>query len=146
MKIFTLKNRIKKLLNLTVDYSSTVSEESSSNKTYFIDIDGTILPHMSALDLDNKYKTDHIQPLLPEVIEFWNTFGSDDVIVLTTARPYKYKKYTLNTLKFHNIHYDKLLMNLANGPRILINDVTEDEPIKAVAYNVRRNGGLGNFL
>lgn len=112
------------------------------NKTYFIDIDGTIFPHMSAKELDAVYKTNHETEILPGVVEYWQTFTEDDIIVISTARPGKYRHYTERNLRLFNLRYDYLLMDIGTGPRILINDVTEDEPIKAIAHNIPRDGGL----
>jgi hypothetical protein len=117
------------------------------DKTYFIDIDGTILPHLSADDLDARYKTTHISDILPGVHDYWNdVIKPDDVIVLTTARPGKYRHYTENSLRHHGLRYDYLLMDLANGPRVLINDTTSEETVKATGINVQRDGGLTHLL
>ena len=116
------------------------------DKTYFIDIDGTIFPHMTANELDNVYKTDHEAKPLPGVIGFWQTFRKNDVIVITTARPYKYRQYTERNLKLLNLRYDCLLMGIGNGTRILINDVASSREINAIAHNVPRDCGLKHLF
>lgn len=115
-------------------------------KTYFIDIDGTIFPHMTAEELDDVYKTNHETHILPGVEEYWETFNEDDVIIISTARPGKYRHYTERNLRLYNLRFDYLLMDIGTGPRILINDVTDKEPIKAIAYNIPRDGGLKHLI
>lgn len=115
-------------------------------KTFFIDIDGTLFKHMSADELDAVYLTDHISELLPGIQDYFNSIPPEDYIVITTARPSKYYEYTLRSLLYHGIRYNKILMDLGMGPRILINDTTNPSKIMAIAYNVSRDLGLGHLL
>ena len=46
----------------------------------------------------------------------------------------------LDTLQ---IFYDKLIMGLTNGQRVLINDTKSDGVPSAVAYSITRDAGLG---
>jgi hypothetical protein len=103
-------------------------------KTWFIDLDGTLLIH-------NGYK-DSADELLPTTTEFMNTIGSEDIIIITTAREIKYKKQTIDFLKKKNIRFNHILFGLPSGPRILINDKKPDGTKTAYSLNVERNVGV----
>ena len=84
-------------------------------KTWFIDIDGTILKH-------NGYKIDGYDTLLDGVNDFFKQLSENDKVILVTSR----KKDQLQALKDflanNNIKYDYILTNMPMGERILIND------------------------
>ena len=50
------------------------------------------------------------------------------------------------TLKYHNINYHQLIMDLPVGQRILINDTVNMCYQKAIAINVLRNHGFGDII
>ena len=106
-------------------------------KTFFIDIDGTLLYHHS--DFAKLLDTDNIPPLpdASEKIGKWHCQGH--TVILTTARPESMRARTIKQLDNAGIVYDQLVMGLTNGVRILINDYVPDTPRKAFARNVRRN-------
>lgn len=118
-------------------------------KTYFLDIDGTLLEHIE--DFENIYKHTELKALpgAKEKTVQWHCDGH--MIVLTTARAESLRAIT--ELQLHNagIIYDVLIMGLGAGERILVNDIQENTktryyPPKAVAYNVIRNiDGLINI-
>ena len=106
-------------------------------KTYFLDIDGTLLKH-----LNDFQDTIHLEelPILPGVTEKvgqWHCKGH--TIVITTGRAESMRAATELQLQNAGIVYDQLVMGLTNGVRILINDYVPDTPRKAFARNVRRN-------
>ena len=118
-----------------------------AHKSYFIDIDGTIFPHMTGNQLNDVYKTEHISGILPGVVDYWNNIiMPEDIVVFTTARPQKYRQYTERNLKFHGLRYNHLLMDLGTGSRTLINDISPEQSVKAIGINVPRNGGLEHLL
>lgn len=112
-------------------------------KTYFIDIDGTIVEHLS-LELLEKHNTDpnFIQRLLPGVKSFFITLKKEDIIIFTTARTENFRAMTERTLQ--NVKYKSLIMNLTSGERYLINDTPNMLYQKAIGINVLRNVGFGN--
>jgi hypothetical protein len=116
-------------------------------KTYFIDVDGTIVPHLSNRELDKIVQSgkSYIEELLPGVKELWNTFQEDDVIIITTARTEAHRLLTEKTLFTNNLRFDKLIMNLPSGPRYVINDTPDVTFPKAIAINVKRNEGFYFF-
>lgn len=106
-------------------------------KTYFIDVDGTIVKHLSA-SMVGVAK----EELLPGVKEYWSTFDQNDFIVITTARPEILRSKTESILKDNDLRYDYLIMGLPYGPRTLINDTPDVTQPKAYAINLKRNGGF----
>ena len=129
-------------------------KEESLNKTWFIDIDGTIVKHLcnDSIDtaIEKKGEESHlIETPIKQSVNFLNSIPPTDTIVLTTARDSKHRDHTLKMLRHHNIKYDKILFDLRSGPRYLINDtkpagvVGNKEPMQtAFAINVERDKGI----
>lgn len=65
-------------------------------------------------------------------------------IVLTTARNSLNREYLESQLLRNNIEYDKLIMDLSSGPRVVINDRKPSEFLRpsARAFEVKRNDGI----
>ncbi len=104
-------------------------------KTYFIDIDGTILEHIEDFENITRYKTLPALPGAREKTVKWHCEGH--MIILTTARPESLREITKEQLHNAGIVYDMLIMGIGAGERILINDYVKTP--KALAYNVLRN-------
>lgn len=113
------------------------------NKTILCDIDGCIVFHLG--DLTTQLSTEFTEPLpgVLEKINEWNREGH--MLILTTGRKECMRAKTEEMLSSLGIFYDKLVMGLPRGPRVVINDRkpggTED---MAVAVNLERNEGLTN--
>jgi hypothetical protein len=107
---------------------------SKLRKTWFIDIDGTILLHNN--DLENI-----LDEVIPSSLEFLKTI-SDDIIILTTSRPKKFKDKTENFLGLHNVKYDQIIYDLPYGERILINDNKKSGLITAYSVSLQRDSGI----
>ena len=126
----------------------------SLNKTWFIDIDGTIVKHSSNDQIDQAIISDGDKSYLMEKpikgsVEFLKNIPKDDTIILTTARDKKHKQHTLKMLDHFQIRYDKVMFDLRSGPRYLVNDIKpvgaagNSEPLKtAFAINVERDEGI----
>ncbi len=119
----------------------------NNGKTYFIDIDGTLVHNKEEENLEellhlDDVNTDSIEQLLPNVKHFWNNISDNDVIIITTARSEKYRCLTEKLFTKYNLRYDKLIMDLRTGPRVLINDTPDLTFQKAVAINVKRDQGF----
>jgi FMN phosphatase YigB (HAD superfamily) len=118
----------------------------NNGTTYFIDIDGTLVHNKQEEDLEQLLLTDNEQmdsteELLPNVMELWNSFKSNDIVVVTTARSEKYRTITFN------MRYDMLIMDLRTGPRVLINDTPDTLSYqKAIAINVKRDQGFNLLM
>ena len=119
------------------------------NKTWFIDIDGTLVKH-----LDNKDIAEGgTEELLPYVVEFMEGIETrGDIVVLTTARPEEFRSLTEKMLEDFGIRYDHIIFGLASRERVLVNDIkpvdeTRDAPMPtAYAINLYRNEGFGDVL
>lgn len=116
-----------------------------SPKTYFIDVDGTIVANKTDEELEVMSKNpSEVQELLPNVKHFFLSLPDDDIVIITTARAEKFRELTENMLKFHSIKYSHCIMDLHCGQRILINDTVNMLYQKAIAINVMRDEGLGS--
>lgn len=90
-------------------------ELSSLNKTWILDVDGTLVKH-------NGYLLDGHDTLLEGVKEFFEKISPEDKVVLMTARKEEYLPSLKEFLAQNNIRYDYLLTNMPMGERILVND------------------------
>tara|TARA_B100000287_G_scaffold403955_1_gene426194 strand:+ start:430 stop:837 length:408 start_codon:yes stop_codon:yes gene_type:complete len=131
-------------------------EQESLNKTWFIDIDGTIVKHLSNVELDEAIKkmegdSHLLEKPIPESLSFLNSVPTSDTIVLTTARDSRHAPHTIRMLNHFEIRYDRIMFDLRSGPRCLINDIKpigsagNTEPLNtAHAINVIRDEGIKN--
>ena len=110
-------------------------EFSPLNKTWILDVDGTIVKH-------NGYKIDGFDSLLDGVKEFFANIPSEDKVILLTARKNEELTILSNFLKEHNIRYDYLLSDMPMGERILINDRKPSGLDMAYAINKNRDKAL----
>jgi len=112
---------------------------NDKQKTFFLDIDGTIFEHKGDL---HRMITEPIV-VLDGVIEKFLEWRSDGhYIILTTARAEGVRTITEQQLFNAGIFFDKLIMGLPNGPRVLVNDSRPDGINTATAYCVTRNIGI----
>ena len=110
----------------------------TDRKTYFIDIDGTLVHHHNNFEtsLDSACELLVLAGAKEKTIK-WHCEGH--MIILTTARPGSTRELTERQLNLAGIVYNRLIMDLGAGPRILINDYVGAKNLKAIAYNVARN-------
>lgn len=110
-------------------------ELSTLDKTWILDVDGTIVKH-------NGHKLDGHDTLLAGVREFFDKLSPQDKVVLLTAR----KQHELEDLKEflteNNIRYDYLLTDMPVGERILVNDKKPGGLLTAYAFNKERDSAL----
>ena len=113
-------------------------------KTIFLDIDGTLVEHNPPY-LNSIPDMDLI--LLPGTLEKlleWDKKGYN--IILTTGRKESMRDATEKQLSKLGIFYDKLLMGIGGGDRIIINDRKKDcKNNTCFAYNIDRNEGIKNI-
>lgn len=129
-----------------------IGRNSPKHRTYFIDIDGTILRHQSNQDLDdlqlylkncNYEAIDKKTHVLPFFLEWQSSLSKNDKIILTTARPSRHEKITRYQLDNSGIVYDQIVFDCNSGPRILINDKkpigasdNSEKEIMTTAYSI----------
>jgi mannose-6-phosphate isomerase len=113
---------------------------STSPKTVFCDIDGTLLKHHG-----DPFANAQEQPIpLPQIYENIKEWEKRNyTIVLITGRKESQRHQTETALASLHIPYDYLLMGLPNGDRVIINDRKPDST-RPTAYAVSpvRNEGL----
>lgn len=109
--------------------------------TIFCDIDGTLVKHNPpsiAAHPETKLE------LLPETINKLNEWDSKGYnIILVTGRKESMREVTEKQLKEVGIFYDKLIMGIGGGKRIVINDKKpNNEDLTAESYCLERNTGI----
>ncbi|TDV16299.1 hypothetical protein [Paraburkholderia caballeronis] len=105
--------------------------------TWLIDLDGTVTKHNS-----------HIRDgdvLLPGVKAFWDRISLDDTIIILTAREEVFRAVTESFLQDSGLRFDRLIMGLPKGERILINDRKPQGLATAIAINIDRDIGFGQI-
>ena len=123
------------------------------NKTWFIDIDGTLVRHLENKEIDEGTK----EELLPYVLEFLEGIEKrGDCIILTTARLEEHRKITEKMLREFGIRYDQIIFGIGSRERVVVNDIkpidafdggSRENPLPtAYAINVNRNEGFGQIL
>jgi hydroxymethylpyrimidine pyrophosphatase-like HAD family hydrolase len=113
--------------------------------TIFLDIDGCLLKQgiPAAVQAINWMEPEVLPGVIEKLVE-WELIGCK--IIITTGRKPAYRKFTQWQLRKAGISYDKLIMGVGTGARILVNDQKPGYPTpKAVAYNLNRNEGLGSI-
>lgn len=136
--------------------NSMIQTELKLDNTFVIDLDGTILLHKTAKQLDNlikKYGENSYkhEKLCPNVKKWFDNLSKYDKIIIMTARPKSFRNHTKKVLKFLGIKFDGIIFDVGCGPRILINDKKPDSQTgigfdinTAFGINVKRNIGFGD--
>lgn len=106
-------------------------ELSTLPKTWLIDVDGTLFVHNGHLQGEDQ--------LVEGCKQFLDQIPATDTIILLTSRSEAYRHQTECALEKHGIRYDRLLVNLPVGERILVNDIKPLGLKTAIALNVTRN-------
>lgn len=111
--------------------------ESKEKFTIFCDIDGTLVYHHGSIrDIETN------EPVILEgtksKMDEWWKLGY--YVVLTTARPESLREMTEKDLAGFDLHYDKLIMDLPNYRRVLINDT---KPYMLKPGNINPNTAIG---
>ena len=112
-------------------------------KTIFCDIDGTLIKHFGDIEYNYKNEPELLNNVL-DTIKQWDKLNYK--IILTTGRKESMRRRTEEQLSQLNIIYDLLIMGIANGDRVLINDRKKDGARNtAYSINVVRNKGFDNI-
>jgi hypothetical protein len=127
---------------------------SKIGKTWFIDIDGTILKSQSNEKIDrmierHSSKSHTQEQALSSSKMFLKKIPKGDVIILTTARDARHSEHTERALEFLGMRYDEIIYEIRAGARILVNDIKPKGAVKnnheiktAFAINLKRDEGL----
>ncbi|MCR5691303.1 MAG: hypothetical protein K6G62_03700 [Eubacterium sp.] len=105
---------------------------SSMQKTWILDLDGTLLVH------DGPYILGRDE-FLPGAREFLDGIPERDIIIFLTARGDWEKAHTLKFLKENHVRYDHIIFGAGQAERIMINDNKPDGLVTAIAINTTRD-------
>jgi|TARA_R110000787_G_scaffold51004_4_gene121111 hypothetical protein len=110
-------------------------------KTIICDIDGTLVKHLSPLETTKPgFKMELLSGTLEKLAE-WDIKGYN--IILISGRREGARKETEKQLSEVGIIYDKLILGVGGGVRVLLNDKKPDGTTEtAIAYNLTRNEGV----
>tara|TARA_B100001094_G_C17858869_1_gene636424 strand:- start:64 stop:426 length:363 start_codon:yes stop_codon:yes gene_type:complete len=109
--------------------------------TIFCDIDGTLIKHYPpTITSRDDYVPEILSGTLEKILE-WDKKGYN--IILVSGRRESLRSITEKQLSNLGIIYDKLILGIGGGKRVLINDrkPNGDEDY-AVAINITRNDGI----
>jgi len=116
-------------------------------KTIFCDIDGTLLKHCGPASKQSKNSDKDNTKLLPntlEAIDLWDKLGYK--VILTTGRKESLRVITEKLLLDCGIVYDKLIMGIGGGDRIIINDRKQDNDRNTCySINLPRDKGITHY-
>ena len=109
-------------------------------KTIFSDIDGTLIRQVPFEEMDANNV--EVLPGVAEKMAEWYKAGH--YVVLTTARPEKYRGLTIMQMNNAGILFNQLVMGIGRSERILINNNSKYTPDvnRAFAVPVHRDGGF----
>ena len=117
----------------------------SRPKTIFCDLDGTLTEHPNSGNNDiTRYDLEQNMKVLPGTKEkLWEWDGKGYNIILTTGRKEGMRESTEKQLREAGILYDKLIMGIGGGVRVLINDLKPSrEEDTAISINLKRDIGV----
>ena len=116
----------------------------SKPKTIFCDLDGTLSYYPYSADMGNyDFDKQILKPLPGTLKKLWEWDKAGHVIILTTGRKEGMRESTEKQLRESGILYDKLIMGIGGGVRVLINDLKPSrEEDTAIAINLKRDIGV----
>ena len=116
----------------------------SKPKTIFCDIDGTLSQYPYSAEMGNyEFSEKNMKPLPGTIKKLWEWDKAGHMIILTTGRKEGMRKSTENQLRRAGIIYDKLIMGIGGGTRVLVNDLKPDrDGPTAIAINLKRDIGV----
>lgn len=107
-------------------------------KTYFFDLDGTVLMHAHAYS--NLKNAPALCPGVKKALDEIDSRG--DKIVLVSARKESARKLTQEVLDELMVPYDQLVLGVSQGTRIIVNDKLEpDSPSRCKSVDVLTDKG-----
>tara|TARA_B100002019_G_scaffold278694_1_gene279801 strand:+ start:1585 stop:1956 length:372 start_codon:yes stop_codon:yes gene_type:complete len=116
-------------------------------KTIFCDIDGTLCRYPYSSEMGNyDFHGDVMTPLPGTLKKLWDWDKAGHMIILTTGRKEGMRETTERQLREAGIIYDKLIMGIGGGARVLINDLKPHRSgDTATAINLKRDEGVASI-
>ena len=117
-------------------------------KTIIIDLDGVLIRHDSGHNSKKKIFTYPAIPIKKNVDLIKKEYDTGSCIIVMSARPNDEISNVENELKRNKIFYHQLILGVASGSRIVINDMKKNHPnIKtAIAIETVRNSSIKNKI
>ena len=112
-------------------------------KTILCDIDGTLVKHSSPRESASPNYKMELLPGTLDVLAEWDKLGYS--IILITGRKESLRSITKKQLSEVGIFYDKLIMGIGSGERVLINDMKPNGSLTAKSFNLARDQGIQNL-
>jgi hydroxymethylpyrimidine pyrophosphatase-like HAD family hydrolase len=112
-------------------------------KTIICDIDGTLVKHRIPTFNTSEEVDLELLPGTIEKLSEWDAKGYN--VILITGRRESMRAATEKQLSKLGIFYDKLIMGIGGGDRILINDNKPNGKETAFAINLERNKGINDI-
>lgn len=136
-----------KMVQSYIDWGDLESWERYRNRyrTLMIDIDGVMVENSGEYGTLRWGESNGIVAN----IDYINSLYEDGrvQVILTTARPERVRKLTINQLDRVGLKYHQLVMGLWHAKRIIVNDYSATNPYKACsAINVKRNGEIAELV
>jgi hypothetical protein len=105
-----------------------MNNEEELDKTWFVDLDGTVLKHHTNSEIDNFINNygeeSHLEEIpLVDRIRFFRNLPKSDVIIITTARLINQREHTIRALNHWKMPYNDIIFDIPSGPRIVVNDI-----------------------
>ena len=114
----------------------------SKPKTIFCDIDGTLCEYPYTGKMIS-FDDEIMKPLPHTLKKLWEWDKAGHMIILTNGRKEGMRETTERQLREAGIVYDKLIMGIGGGTRVLINDLKPDRAgDPAIAINLKRDIGV----
>ena len=116
----------------------------SKPKTIFCDIDGTLCEYPYSSEMGNyDFDQKNMQPLPGTLKKLWEWDKAGHIIILTTGRKEGMRESTERQLREAGVIYDRLIMGIGGGARVLINDLKPNRAgDTAIAINLKRDIGV----
>ena len=115
----------------------------SKPKTIFCDIDGTLCEYPYTAEMGNyDFNNKVMKPLPGTLKKLWEWDKAGHIIILTTGRKEGMRRSTVRQLRKAGVIYDRLIMGIGGGIRVLINDLKSDGEDTAIAINLKRDIGV----
>lgn len=108
---------------------------SSLNKTWILDLDGTIVIH-------NGYKLYGKDRLIDGASDFLQKIPDTDMIIFLTSRGEEYRQITEDFLRENGIRWNYIIFEAPYGERILINDAKPSGLPMAFSVNTVRDQSM----
>ena len=113
-------------------------------KTILCDIYGRLCRYPYSAEMGSyEFDENNMTPLPGTIQKLWDWDKAGHMIILTTGRKEGMRRITEKQLESAGIIYDKLIMGIGGGTRVLINDLKPDRKgDTAIAINLKRDIGV----